>query len=180
MDAYKQAVEFAAKAHVRQFRKGTDIPYIVHPVEVAQILTKAGADETLICVGLLHDVLEDTEVTAEELRKSFGDKITSLVLIHTEDKRLSWEVRKQHTIDYLKSETKGESLLVTCADKLSNMRSISIDYESCEENLWSRFNRGKEKQRWYYENVIQTLEPLHEYLMYQELVSLYQSVFLRK
>ena len=73
------AIIFAAKAHEGQRRKGTDIPYITHPFEVAQILMEAGCDETLIIAGLLHDTLEDTEVTAAEIEEQFGPEVLALV-----------------------------------------------------------------------------------------------------
>ena len=92
------AIIFAAKAHEGQRRKGTDIPYITHPFEVAQILMEAGCDETLIIAGLLHDPLEDTEVTAAEIEEQFGPEVLALVDSDSEDKSLSWEDRKKPQI----------------------------------------------------------------------------------
>ena len=86
------AIIFAAKAHEGQRRKGTDIPYITHPFEVAQILMEAGCDETLIIAGLLHDTLEDTEVTAAEIEEQFGPEVLALVDSDSEDKSLSWDL----------------------------------------------------------------------------------------
>ena len=94
-----EAIIFAALAHEGQKRKGTDVPYIVHPFEVAQILTKAGASESVICAGLLHDTVEDTEVTLEEIRQKFGGEVAGMVSVMTEDKSLSWEERKQKAVE---------------------------------------------------------------------------------
>lgn len=179
MENYRRAIEFAAKAHHGQFRKGTEIPYIVHPFEVGHILTLEGAEEDIVCAGFLHDVLEDTSVTFEELEHFFGRRIATIVDENSEDKGLSWEERKTHTVLYLKSEISPEARLVACADKLSNIRSIQADYEICGEGLWSRFKRGKVKQQWYYGNVIEALHPLSALPMYRELCRQYERVFLQ-
>ena len=172
-----QAILFATQAHNGQFRKGTDIPYITHPFEVAQILTENGCEAKLIVAGLLHDTLEDADVTPEQIENQFGKEILSLVQSDSENKSLSWEERKQETIDYLSQKAGMEELLLACADKLSNLRSIKADYSLLGDNLWSRFNRGKEQQAWYYSKVIDTFEPLHDYDMYWEISNLYTDIF---
>ncbi|MGM9949295.1 MAG: HD domain-containing protein [Lysinibacillus sp.] len=175
--ALHHAILFATRAHQGQSRKGSDMPYISHPFEVAQILTAAGCDTELIIAGLLHDVLEDTAETAETIEKEFGPVVLSLVQSNSEDKSLSWEERKRHTIDYMFQEASIEELLLACADKLSNLRSIKADYIECGDELWARFNRGKEAQSWYYSKLIDAFAPLEEYEMYWEISSLYTDVF---
>lgn len=177
MEHYRRAMEYAAKAHNGQFRKGTQIPYIVHPFEVVHILTLAGADEDTLCIGALHDVVEDTSITADELERDFGTQIKDGVLLLTEDKSLSWEERKQKAIEHIISGLPRQVLLVACADKLSNLRSICQDYELCREELWKRFKRGRQQQQWYYKNIIQALKVLDSYPMYQELAFRYDMVF---
>lgn len=177
MEHYRRAMEYAAKAHNGQFRKGTLIPYIVHPFEVVHILTLAEADEETLCVGVLHDVVEDTSVTADDLEQCFGTRIKEEVLLLTENKSLSWEERKQNAIKHIHSGLPKEILLVICADKLSNMRSICQDYEVCREELWKRFKRGREQQQWYYKNMIEALKTLDSYPMYHELTARYDKVF---
>ena len=172
-----QAILFATVAHQGQYRKGTDIPYITHPFEVAQILTAAGCDHTLIIAGLLHDVLEDTDKTSGDIEKQFGPLILSLVQSNSEDKSRSWEERKQHTITYMKEHASFEELLLACADKLSNLRSIKADYMEYGEALWSRFNRGKEQQSWYFSKLIDAFAPLYEFDMYWEISNLYTDIF---
>ena len=157
------AIIFAAKAHEGQRRKGTDIPYITHPFEVAQILMEAGCDETLIIAGLLHDTLEDTEVTAAEIEEQFGPEVLALVDSDSEDKSLSWEDRKKHTIEYLRDRASLEELLLACADKLANMRSIKADYMVLGDKVWDRFHRGKEQQSWYYSSLIDVFDGLSDY-----------------
>lgn len=171
-----KGIEFAVQAHGAQKRKGTDILYIVHPFETALLLSQAGADETVVCAGLLHDVLEDTDITYEQLKKQFGINIADLVQSRSEDKSKTWEERKTSTINGIKNLTYDQKMLL-CADKLSNMRSIVSDYEQIGDKLWERFRRGKESQRWYYGAIIKELVLLEQLPMYQELKALYQTVF---
>ena len=154
--ALHHAIVFATQAHQGQSRKGTDIPYISHPFEVAQILTAAGCDTELIIAGLLHDVLEDTDETPETIEKEFGPVVLSLIQSNSEDKSRSWEERKRHTIDYMTHKASLEELLLACADKLSNLRSIKADYMACGDELWA---------------------PLEQYDMYWEISNLYTDVF---
>ena len=123
------AIEFAARAHREHYRKGTRIPYIAHLISVAKILIEYDCAEEIIVAGLLHDTVEDTSVTLEDIRKSFGEKVASLVEAASEpDKSDTWENRKRHTIEYLKTAPM-DVLLLSCADKLDNIRSIKEDYE---------------------------------------------------
>ena len=144
------AIEFAARAHRDHFRKGTRIPYIAHLISVAKILIEYDCAEEIIVAGLLHDTIEDTSVTLEDIRKSFGEKVADLVEAASEpDKSDTWENRKRHTIEYLKTAPM-DVLLLSCADKLDNIRSIKEDYERFGESVWKRFRRAKDSQRWYY------------------------------
>lgn len=89
-----EAIYFAAKAHDGQKRKGTAMPYVVHPFEVAAILMEEGAAEEVVAAGLLHDTVEDTAVTAADIREKFGPRVEALVLACSEEKDLPWEERK--------------------------------------------------------------------------------------
>lgn len=150
-DKIFSALCFATNAHTGQFRKSTQIPYIVHPIDVMQRLIKCGASTDAIVAGILHDTLEDTPTSADDLRTVFGNRITDLVIGASEpDKSLSWPERKQHTIDALRETSDIEQLLVICADKLSNVSSIAADFQTCGTAVWSRFNRGYADQKWYY------------------------------
>ncbi|MEG0772628.1 HD domain-containing protein [Clostridium sp.] len=155
---FTKAVEVAAKAHAKQLRKGTSIPYIFHYLETANILADNDCSEEMLVAGVLHDTLEDTDLTAEEISDLFGEHILKVVLGASEpdNHRLSWKERKQHTLDYLKKARK-EILLVSCADKLSNIRSLAKDYEDLGDKLWSRFNAGYEEQKWYYQSLVISL-----------------------
>ena len=145
------AIESAAKAHTGQFRKGTNVPYIIHPLAVAKILIDCGCSVEVVVAGILHDMVEDTPVTLEDIHQSFGEAVAQLVEGASEpEKSDTWENRKQHTIEYLKTAPINV-LLVACADKLDNIKTIQEDYAKAGESVWARFNRPKEHQRWYYQ-----------------------------
>ena len=145
------ALCFATDAHTGQFRKATKIPYIVHPIDVMQRLIKCGASSDAVAAGVLHDTLEDTPTTESDLRQKFGNRVTELVIGASEpDKSLSWEQRKQHTLDTLSCITDKDLLMIVCADKLSNLSSIASDLQHLGDELWNRFKRGYGQQKWYY------------------------------
>lgn len=145
-----RAIETAAAAHAGQYRKGTRIPYIVHPLGVAEILIRAGCAEEVVAAGILHDTVEDTSLTIGDIGRDFGDRVARLVAGASEpDRGAEWELRKAHTIEYLRSAP-TDVLLVCCADKLHNVLSLREDLEVEGEALWRRFNRSRDKQRWYY------------------------------
>jgi len=149
-----KALEFAVKAHSGQFRKGTNIPYIVHPLGAAQILMELKCPNKIVIAALLHDVIEDAGVKYEEIRAEFGMYVAELVRQAGEpDKKAPWKERKQHTLESLK-QAPGDLLLVACADKLDNIRSIRRDYGKLSEKVWERFNSSKEDQQWYYGELV--------------------------
>ncbi|GHV79358.1 hypothetical protein AGMMS49944_11490 [Spirochaetia bacterium] len=170
------AITFAAKKHDGQKRKGTDIPYIVHPLEVMQILTENECEKEVIIAGILHDTLEDTDTKPEEISRLFGDQILSIVEAESEDKSKSWKERKQSTIDHL-AGISFESVLVCCADKLSNLRSMYVDLQDSGDKLWERFNAGKDDIKWYYTSMVKEMSFLADYKMFVELEYLIQEVF---
>lgn len=157
MDIVEKALQIASKSHEGQYRKNTDIPYIIHPVAVGMMLLKSGYSEEIVAAGILHDTVEDTPLTLDEIKREFGSNITEMVAGSSEpDKSLPWKDRKQHTIEFLKTASE-EVRAVVCADKLHNIRSIIRDYEQVGDEVWSRFNAGKEQQKWYYTHVIDSL-----------------------
>ena len=145
-----KAIEFAAKAHTGQFRKSTNLPYILHPLGVGRILMEYDFPEEVVIAGILHDTIEDTPVTLKDILKHFGKDVKRIVEGASEpDRSDSWEKRKQHTIDYLKTAPE-DVLFVACADKLDNIRAIKKDLNKIGNALWKRFNAKREKQSWYY------------------------------
>lgn len=158
MNLIEEAVLFAANAHKEQYRKGTSIPYITHPYMVGMYLQQANCSVEVIAAGILHDTVEDTNTTIEDLQEKFGDKVAHLVASASEkDKSLSWEDRKQHTLEMLKTQS-IEEIQVIVADKLHNLKSIRADYEEVGDLVWTRFNRGKIDQQWYYTSITKAVE----------------------
>jgi len=180
------ALIIAAKIHKDQTRKGTDIPYIVHPFEVALILQENGADEDMIAAGLLHDVLEDGDLDLEfiknEIRLKLNDRVLQYVIGASEKlenrKSTPWIDRKSHTLDYLKDKnTPREIKMISCADKLSNARSLVRDLKTEGDNLWNRFNAGYEMQKQYYEGLVESLKDLEGLKMYEEFKEVVKAIF---
>ena len=207
-----KAINFAVEKHssvknpdgtIGQKRKGSNLPYIVHPIEVWQILRNNDCSVEAQVAGLLHDTLEDTKATPEEIKEAFGEEILSLVLTESEDKSKTWKERKQHTIDHLlelatrmsreqkggissdfSNENSGTSknrdiLCVTCADKLSNCRAQLYDYKQIGDALFDRFNKQStpELQAWYYKSIVKALAPLKGMKMYDELCEVVKELY---
>jgi (p)ppGpp synthase/HD superfamily hydrolase len=169
MDVIEKALQVASRAHEKQYRKETKIPYITHPVAVGMLLMKAGYEDDIIAAGILHDTVEDTDLTLVDLEASFGKKIAEIVAGCSEpDKSLSWEERKEHTIEFLRTASE-EIRAVACADKLHNIRSIRRDYKEKGNEVWERFNRGKHQLQWYYRNIVESLGVLSTFNLLDDL-----------
>ena len=176
----EKAIHFATNKHAGQLRKGTTTPYIVHPLETMSILRSMNADTNLLIAGLLHDTVEDTDTTVEEIAEVFGTDVAALVGGHSEDKSKTWEERKTHAIQEL-AESSTRMKMLVMADKVSNLRSIAADYAALGDDLWSRFNAPKEKQAWYYSGIQDALWDMQldpdTSGIYWEMVGLYKDVF---
>lgn len=158
MNIKDKAREFAIKAHMGQVRKNEkDKPMIIHSISVGNLLEEYGYDDNVIAAGYLHDVVEDTKYTLEDIEKFFGSDVASLVKGNTElDKSLSWEERKQHTIDEVKTLPLRNKVIV-CADKINNLEDLMLKFQKTGIRDFSSFNRGEEKQKWYYESIYNSL-----------------------
>lgn len=172
----RDAIIFATKKHNGQYRKGTDIPYIVHPIEVMQILMDNKCSIESIIGGILHDTLEDTKTDYEEIEKAFGTEVANLVLAESEHKAKPWRMRKQDTINALKHES-IKAKEVCCADKLSNLSSIFFDLQVIGDEVWKKFKADKSQIMWYYKGVIEGLNGLENYDMYKKLCNYFDLVF---
>ncbi|MBQ9072060.1 MAG: HD domain-containing protein [Bacilli bacterium] len=152
------AKKFAIKAHKGQIRKSDkEKPMIIHPINVGNILEEYGFDENVIAAGYLHDVVEDTKYTKEDIEDKFGSDIASLVMGASEpDKSLSWEERKKHTIEEVKKLDLRHKAIV-CADKISNLEDLRIISEIKGEYDFCAFKRGVDSQKWYYTEVYNSL-----------------------
>lgn len=156
-DIIERAIQLAAVAHSGQFRKGTRIPYVVHPFAVGVSLLSAGASPEVVAAGILHDTIEDTDVTYEQILGEFGPAVAAIVQGCSEpDRGATWEERKRHTHAYLETAS-PEIRLVACADKLHNIRSMAADRAREGEAVWRRFKRGHDAQRWYFRGLVAAL-----------------------
>ena len=181
-----KAIIFAAKSHQGAIRKGTEeepIPYIVHPMEAAAIAATMTNDPNVIAAALLHDVVEDTEVSIETIKSEFNEIIAELVAGESENKRSeqpaeeTWKIRKQETLEFLK-QAEENSKIVALSDKLSNIRAIKRDYMEIGDRLWDRFNQKDIKMHaWYYRSVKEALNELHNYEAWKEYSILVEEVF---
>ncbi|WP_068676253.1 HD domain-containing protein [Oceanobacillus sp. Castelsardo] len=152
----EKARAFATKAHKGQTRKNSNSPYVTHPIRVAKRLQDAGFNDELICAGFLHDVVEDTSYTINDIEETFGPVVTELVAAHTEDKTKSWQERKQHTIDTVKIARKEVKYLIV-ADKLDNLLGLEKDLQEQGKRIWKNFNAGYEKQKWYNDAIVKNM-----------------------
>ena len=155
-----EAILFATGKHAGQKRKGTDIDYICHPLEVLSILTAASPRNVALQIaGVLHDTVEDTDTTLEEIRKHFGEKVEDYVAFMTEDKTQSWCDRREATVKALQ-HAKSDDHILMCADKLANLRDMCIGYQKSGEPFWDRFNASKEDIQWYYKATLTAMRNL--------------------
>ena len=153
----QKAMEFAAKKHAGQNRKGNrTIPYLTHVIEAMEIVSRMTQDEEVRAAAVLHDTLEDTDTTKEELIREFGERVAALVAEESEDKRKgqpakdTWRVRKEETIRHMQ-EASREVRMLALGDKLSNVRTMTRDYAVIGEELWKRFNnKNPNDHGWYY------------------------------
>ena len=176
MTLVTQAAIFAANAHDGATRKGSGIPYIVHPMEAAAIAATLTDDPQVVAAAVLHDVMEDCGVTEAELRVKFGKRVAALVRFESEEKQpdaqASWQKRKLHALNRLRAASR-EQMILTLSDKLSNLRAIHRDLNRLGYSLWLRFNqRNPSMHHWYYASVAQSLTPLNEFEAYREYVAL--------
>ena len=174
------AIAYAMECHKGASAKGTNLPYILHPIETVQILTRMNADTNLLCAGILHDTLEDTDATLLEIYRRFGADVAALVNVHTEDKRRSWYYRKLHTLTKLPEENIRVKMCAM-ADKVSNLRRLWSDYKKIGDELWERFNAPKEMQAWYYSGLVDAFYEMQNYPeteeLYWEMNNLYKDLF---
>lgn len=154
MTLLTEAVIFAARMHDGAVRRGTRVPYIVHPMEVAAIASTLTQDEEVLAAAVLHDVVEDCGQTLQGVAERFGARVAALVEAETQtprpDPETSWLARKEEALFKL-AHGGRDARLIALADKLSNMRAIARDYAQSGEAVFSRFHeRDKRLLAWYY------------------------------
>ncbi len=176
------AIIFAVNAHQGVERKGKGLPYIVHPMEAVSIVATMTTDQELLAAAALHDVIEDTDTTYDDLRREFGERIARLVSaesdIEVEGPRAdSWYQRKQVALDRLMTAS-HDVKVVALGDKLSNMRAIAHDYAAVGDELWQRFAvKERNAHAWRYRQLVKALADLAGLDAYEEFRILVEKVF---
>ncbi len=178
-----RAIIFAVKAHAGTERRGKGFPYIVHPMEAMEIVSTMTADQELLAAAALHDTVEDTGVTVEQLREEFGDRIAELVASESDtidegvSEEESWRSRKEAGIRRLSRATRDEKI-VALGDKLSNMRAIARDYAEQGEAFWNIFHAKDPKEHaWRYRALADAMRELEGTAAFSEFESLIEKVF---
>ena len=184
MSIFEKAIKFAVNAHSGMYRKQNKTPYILHPMEAATIAGTMTDDIDVLSAAILHDTVEDTAVTLEEIEDQFGSRIAELVKSETEDKReylppdATWQIRKEESIEILKSTDDMGVKILWLSDKLSNMRSFYRKYKQSGAALWTDFNqKDPDKQFWYYNTIAELLSDLKEFEAWQEYKQVINIVF---
>lgn len=164
--ALQKAYSYAAKAHRNQRRKGTSIPYLTHIITTMNYALELTEDIEVLQAAILHDTVEDTDVSFEDLKRDFGERVAALVAAETEDKRHgtpaceTWEIRKKEAIENLKSQTLDVKMIVL-ADKTANAESLVREWQHIGDKVWEKFNQtDKRKQAWYFQSIREQLTEL--------------------
>ncbi len=184
MDKVTKAIIFAAEAHDGMDRKKDKTPYILHPLEAATIVGTMTSDKDVICAAVLHDVVEDTSITIEDIENNFGERVRRLVESETEDKRIdlppesTWRIRKEESLMVLKNCGDTDVLILWLGDKLANMRSFYRIWKREGEAMWQTFNQKEPtQQEWYYSTIAELTSSLSKYTAWQEYNELVKIVF---
>ena len=179
-----RAIVFATKAHSGTFRKKDGIPYILHPMEVASIAGGITTDEEVLTAALLHDTVEDTNVTLDTIKSQFGDRVAALVASETEDKRRdrspaeTWMQRKMESLAALRNAVDPGVRVLWLSDKLANMRSFARQYEKEGDRMWKDYNQtDPAQQAWYYRTIEALTSDLKDTNAWKELRALNARVF---
>ncbi len=160
---FTDAVEFARSAHGEQTRKGTEVTYLSHLLAVAAATLEAGGDEELAIAAVLHDVVEDTEVTVAELVEHFGERVARIVEAcsdYTGDDpsaKPPWIERKQGAIDHI-ATADDDVLIVALADKTHNAMAIADGSELAGQEYWDRFTASGPETLWYYRSLLEVFD----------------------
>ncbi|MCR5431067.1 MAG: HD domain-containing protein [Lachnospiraceae bacterium] len=183
---YEKAVAFASKAHSGVVRKGKTIPYLLHPLEASVIVSSVSEDPELLAAAVLHDVVEDTPATLDDISEEFGHRVAEIVDVLTDrfsplnvglSPAESWRLRKQDSLARIAAASR-EIKIVVLGDKLSNMRSIARDAVKRDERLWSTFKAGsREAIGWYYLSLAEALKELSDLAPWQEFDALTKATF---
>lgn len=184
LNTLEKAIIFATNAHEGQYRKLAKTPYILHPLEVAAIISTVSDDLNLMAAGVLHDTVEDCNVDPKDIKKEFGSRVAALVASETEDKLSdrppadTWMERKEESLLMLENTKEKDVLILWLGDKLSNMRSFYREYLKSGNEIWNSLNQKDPKMHeWYYRKIADLLIPLKDTAAYMEYAELVDKLF---
>lgn len=184
MTLLENAILFAVKAHEGMLRKDKRTPYILHPLEAASICGTLTSDEQVLAASVLHDTVEDTAVTAEEILARFGERVAMLVASETEEPfshlapEASWQLRKESSLKALREARDPGVKILWLGDKLSNMRSFYRQWQAEGEAMWRHYHqKDPAAQAWYYRSIARALSDLQDSAAWQEYQHLVESIF---
>ncbi len=163
----ERAASFAAEKHKNQYRKEGGLLYISHLFGVALILQKYNFPPTVIAIGLLHDTLEDTDTTEEEIKENFGEEILNIIKSISNDDTLNWKDKKKKYIESVRNAN-SEAKAVALADKIHNMQSLLFNLETDGEKTWGNFRSSKEDKLWFEEECLKMFKESYEHEMISE------------
>jgi (p)ppGpp synthase/HD superfamily hydrolase len=155
-----EALAFALEAHGDQKRKGKDVPYVSHLLQVAGFVLEYGGDVDLAVAALLHDVREDCPgITDADVRERFGSRVanvvhdcTDLMEEDTPEHKSEWRVRKEHFLNQL-ADSDADTRLVALCDKLHNLTNVLADLRAHGIGTFRKFSAGAREQVWYFDSV---------------------------
>ena len=177
---FDKAVQFAVEAHGGTERRGKGYPYIIHSMEAAAIVATMTHDQEMLAAAILHDTVEDTDVTIEQIRERFGDRVAMLVQNETApmDENMTWREKKTAQLKQL-TDAPYDSKIVALGDKFSNLSGIVLDYRQIGDEVWKRFHapNGKPDVEWYYRSLAEALSELSDTQAYKEYLKLLEEVF---
>jgi len=175
-DLFKKALYFSAEKHDGQYRKGRNVPYIVHPVMVAFGVSKYSDDEEIIAAALLHDVLEDCPtVSLDVLNKEFGSRVSNIVFelsFLDKSKNFTWREKKEAYLYKIKNASK-DTLIIFAVDKMDNLKGYFGALKNKPELLVGNFKGSPEEYSWYYREIGRILD---SYLGNHPVVKDYHSI----
>ena len=184
IDIVSEAIAFSTEAHDGMRRRKSEAPYILHPLEVGVIVGTMTDDQEVIAAGILHDVVEDAGITIDRIGEKFGERVMTLVASETENKRedlppeQTWRVRKEETLEVLRSTDDVAVMIMWLGDKLSNIRAIYRDFVVEGKAVWDKFHQTDVKaQAWYYRSVLKYTERLSDTLAWNEYKTLVERLF---
>ena len=183
-DLVSEAIVFSTKAHDGMRRRKSKVPYIVHPMEVGAIIATMTGNQEVIAAGVLHDVVEDAGITIEEVGERFGARVMALVLSETENKREelppeeTWRIRKEESLEKLRTTEDLEVLMLWIGDKLSNIRAIYRDFMIEGNAVWEKFHQSDiNAQAWYYRSIMKYTDRLSHTLAWAEYKTIVEKLF---